>query len=457
MEAVYDERSRRITTVSTLGLSPLRIGAATMARGEPRRGRDPERQMQLEATKLREEVADLLEISRLGQIINQGVTPPEMLLPEWLEKRALHLVFGYREDGKSWLVAKLAIDVLKLDPSYTVLWMDAEQGGQAMAERVDILGIASEMGLSVAEIDRRFVHVNLTTVARSGFAQFVEWLEFWRFTLVVWDPVSAHFAAAGVNDDRDNSGVSDWFQSLHNPVNRYGGTTICIDHVPQDKELRDRPKGAGTKEQRPRVLYKVKKKRHFDRQRVGELEVTRTKNSNAAPIPPLRTIQIGGTPFVFHEFTLSDADIRREEAARRRDYMDRTMEFLVRQRRQHPEDGYVVKKALAVAVRGRETTLRKLYDRLVDGLVFDGLDYAPYVELDIRTEKGQSELWLRATDEAVASGRWDGGPAVGGSGPPTGPASDENGLDKPNQGGPRSGLRGAKSGRPTRGGRRGPP
>jgi hypothetical protein len=89
---------------------------------------------------------------------------------------------------------------------------------------------------------------------------------------------------------------------------------------------------------------------------------------------------------------------------------------LVRLRRANPDDGCVTKKRLSEVVRGKKENLLRLYDGLKTNLIVDNVDYAPFVELTVATEAGQETVRLRATEEAVASGKWhsaDGFPMAG--------------------------------------------
>jgi hypothetical protein len=301
----------------------------------------------------------------------------------------------------------MAIEVLRL-PGTRVLWVDGEQGERAMASRAILLGLATGLGLTREQIDSRVVFLPLASLDQAGLKTFMQFVLEYRFDLVVWDPFEAHLANAGFNGN-DNDHVGRWFTWMHNPVGLYGGVTVCIDHVGVDLKRRGRPKGAGMKGDRPRILYLVERKKKFDRDSIGEIEIRCTKNSEDAEIIDHRRIVLGGNPFIFDESAISNKEAKEAAQMDRRSIVTKAMAILVAQRRLKPgpNAGWVSKNELAKVAGGRRRSyVLQTLNELVTDLTLDGESYGPFVEVDIRPHGEEERTYFRASEVAVNSGRW---------------------------------------------------
>jgi AAA domain len=279
---------------------------------EPKKVRvRPRSKKQAEAT---EQVAEFLEISDLGAYMRGEIAPPDMLLPDWLQKNVLHWAQGEPEDGKSWVMLWCAVQLLELDDEARVLIMDGEMGSKSVAERLRVLG------LDAGTAEARVTHVNLSSVPREHFDKFVVWATVMRFDLIIWDPIAHHLAGAGMNEN-NNSEVAEWIARVVNPLLAQGSTVIGVDHIVKSGDGNGYARGAGNKKARARVVYEFDKKVTFDRETIGHIIVRVEKNSDASDIPREREIFLGGNPtdgrFVFRvseREPVPKVDGRREQA-----------------------------------------------------------------------------------------------------------------------------------------------
>jgi hypothetical protein len=348
----------------------------------PRRGRR-------KRFKSDDKVREWLDVSDLATIMREGVKPPEMLLPGWLQRAVLHWFQGEPEDGKSWVAAWCAAQVIRSVPGARVLWMDSEMGDRTMAERLVALELAPHT------VERQFVHVNLSLLPHAGFDVFREWVTDHRFDLLVWDSMAQHFAGADVNDDRSNSEIAWWIAELVNPVSQYGGTTVCVDHLGKAGQSGGYARGGGAKKARARVVYEFKKTAPFDRETIGQITVAREKNSDSAEIPKRRSVQLGGTPFVLREFELSPEDERNEKKAQRAQDVRRLLATLKHQAKQNPDRPRLSFSRWVALTPGKAARLREIARELMHHphTSEDG-SYAPRVRWEVEKLGTKEVTWV---------------------------------------------------------------
>jgi hypothetical protein len=342
------------------------------------------------------EIGKWLEISDLAKVMQNEIEPPAMLLEGWLQEGALHWFQGEPEDGKSWVAAWCASQVIVADKSARVLWLDSEMGQRTMAERLLALG------MDARTVARQFVHSNLSVLPRAGFEDFRAWVRQHEFRLVIWDSMAQHFAGADVDDDRSNSEVAWWISEVVNPVEQYGGTTICVDHLAKSGESRGYARGAGNKRGRARVIYEFKKVRPFDRHEVGEITVTRRKNSASAEIPEVRSISIGGSPsgFVFRATEIPPEGRREEQLLRDAQYRRNLIATLRHQAEQKPDDRRLSFSKWIELTDGKDNRLRKIARELLhDPEIREDLSYGPAVDWEATKTGSRETVWVWIPDE----------------------------------------------------------
>src|SRR5262245_55340226 len=104
---------------------------------------EPESAMMLAYKQKREErekAQELLGLVDLGEVMLNGVTPPEMLVDGLPFVAGVHTeMFGPKANGKTWL-ALVAARTLVLRGEQ-VIWVDKEMGANYMAGRLTALGV----------------------------------------------------------------------------------------------------------------------------------------------------------------------------------------------------------------------------------------------------------------------------------------------------------------------------
>lgn len=246
------------------------------------------RKEQREATA---KILDVLQPTPLGPYMRGEIEPPEMLLPDWLQKGVLHWMQGEPEHGKSWVALRLAVDLLKADRTARVLLMDGEMGPRAIGERLHTLGLDADTA------EERVKHVAIAELPQTLFGDFVVWASWAQFSLVIWDPVIHWLASAGLKED-SNDDFTRWMSGVVRPLLARGQTHLGVDHVTKNGDDRSYARGASAKKGAADVIYVVerKKEERFGREQVGTITVKSEKNKHDAAIPRERSISLGGEP-----------------------------------------------------------------------------------------------------------------------------------------------------------------
>jgi hypothetical protein len=324
----------------------------------------------------------------LGEIMRDGVEPPEMLIEGWLVRGEHHTFFGAKESAKTWFALHCAASLIR--EGKTVLWVDLEMGRRAMAERLAFFGVSPEQ-VSEHFVFLEFPFFSMAEGDRADWAAIVHEV---RPALVVWDAQTGALAAADVQENLGTD-VAKWQRAYVEPVRRVGGTPLMIDHTGHDDQSRavaSRQKGAAAKVE---ISFRVKEDEKPGRDRMGYVTVKRTKNTLDAPIPEERRFRVGSEDgrFVIEDVTdaaVEAADSR--DAQRRMELCDRITAVL----RLNP---------------GKRLTGRAL-ERLVEGRGAEIRDAAKQLALDPNSpvehapgSRGSVEYWVDpAPPEATASG-----------------------------------------------------
>lgn len=228
---------------------------------------------------------DRLGLVDLGEVMVDGVTEPEMLIPNLIIKSDHHLVFGTKESAKTWLILNAAVRLI--GEGKTVIWVDKEMGRRNIGNRLITLGATPE------EVSERFVYLEFPSMDASKESRLL-WTTLLRLrepVMVVVDAQTEVLADAGLNE---NSGtdIERWSQAYLTPARRQGAATLMIDHTGHgdgDRAVSSRQKGAAAK-----VELLVTKDEKFDRESVGRITVTLKKNTVSASIPERQCFKIGG-------------------------------------------------------------------------------------------------------------------------------------------------------------------
>jgi hypothetical protein len=304
----------------------------------------PEEQQTWDAYRAADEAAerrrDLLGLIDIEALIEEGIEEPEMLIPDRIVSHVHQTWHGPKESSKTWIALLDAVTVMRAGG--TVLWIDKEMGRALFFDRLlNTLGVPGDLLINHF-IYAEYPSLDLSEESKTMWRTLIEAR---KPTLLVTDAQTEVLADAALNE---NSGtdIARWANAYLNPALRAGGTTLMIDHTGHDEQGRAR--GSGQKGNAAKVELGFNKLQPFDRETVGLIEITRTKNTAAAPIPEVQRWKIGGTPFTWEpvstmEMLLSDDSRGGYDATR-----DRVSAFI----QQHAGDIEVNPEAPGVTITG---------------------------------------------------------------------------------------------------------
>jgi hypothetical protein len=237
--------------------------------------------------------ADILNRVDLFEIMEWGVEPPWFAVPERIVGGGVpHRFYGPMSSGKTMDV--LACAVYSVNRQQTVIWVDLEMGRNLIAERLVALGAHP---LAVAA---HFVYLDQGSLDRTEPS-----VKAWKGLLdanpdtafIVVDAQMEVLAQSGLNENYA-SDVLKWNDSYLRPALTRGISTVLIDHSGHDAAGRAR--GSSAKGQASRIELEYEKLADFDRETIGRMKITVTKNAIAADLPKTQTWELGGgKPFVW--------------------------------------------------------------------------------------------------------------------------------------------------------------
>jgi hypothetical protein len=233
-----------------------------------------------------EEARSRIGLVDIGEIMERGVEPPDMLVQDWLVKGAHHIFFGPPGSAKTW--AALLMAAVEIRSGQRVLWVDLEMGRESVAERLLALGLTpGEVSGYLTYLE--YPAFTASEADRDLWAGLVQQLQ---PALVVWDAQTGALSAADV-EENSGTGNAKWQRWYVEPVRRVGGTVIVIDHTGHDDKGRpvaSRQKMAAAK---VALSFSVKKGEEPSREKAGFVTVECTKNNLSAAIPTVRRFQVG--------------------------------------------------------------------------------------------------------------------------------------------------------------------
>lgn len=168
-----------------------------------------------------------------------GASPPTILTRSdgacLFYRGKTHSVHGESESGKSWLVQCATAECpIGGEP---VLYVDFEDEGGAVAERLILLGVPPE----VVDNPTMFVYVHpdvAPTTARERAA--FDALLGRTYSLAVVDGVTDAMGVFGLST-KDNDDIAQWHRALPKAIaNNTGAAVACVDHVTKDSQTRGR-------------------------------------------------------------------------------------------------------------------------------------------------------------------------------------------------------------------------
>ncbi len=234
----------------------------------------------------------------LGEIIRQGIKPPEELIEGILLKGKVHQVFAAPGCGKSWVA--LWVTKKLISKGIPVLYLDTENGPRIIAERLKALG-AEEKKLEDYLHYYYSPDLPMTEEATEAYVRLLEEVD---PALVVFDSWVNFLSGAGL-DENVSSDIAKWSLNFSRPARDRGITVLLLDHVPKEGAS---ARGSGRKKEEMDVQWQLKNPKPFDRDTMGEIKLIREKDREGW-LPKMVRFSVGGIEegFVFEGLDEFDA------------------------------------------------------------------------------------------------------------------------------------------------------
>jgi hypothetical protein len=216
--------------------------------------------------------------------MRRGVEPVEMLIDGWLPRRATVWMSSEPEAGKTWICLWLVARAVQ--SGLRVAYIDAELGEPEIVRRLVLLGCDPDA------VDRGVDYLPFPSWSLDDAAGWDEACAENAWDLVVFETASDFLSDAGLNEN-DGRDVTEWAKSFPERVRVHGGTALVSDHVRKDGITNGYAVGSRAKKAKTQLGYEVRVVSGYDTDRVGAVEIVRTKNTFSAPVARKRTLSIG--------------------------------------------------------------------------------------------------------------------------------------------------------------------
>jgi hypothetical protein len=221
----------------------------------------------------------------LGHGMKEGVKPPEELEQGVLLEGGIHIIYADAGHGKTMLALWLMKN--RIEDGENVLYFDNENGHRVIRERLLDLGVDADA------VDRHlhyyaFADLQVNPVGRRKFEAA---LDETAFALIVYDSLVTFLSAAGLSEN-ESTDFDKWCRCYVDPAKSSGVTTLLLDHPGHDG---NRPRGTSRKLQEVDLVWRLIKRKDFDRQTVGEIRLDKKKDRESW-MPEFVTFSVGGSP-----------------------------------------------------------------------------------------------------------------------------------------------------------------
>jgi len=161
----------------------------------------------------------------LGDLMRQGIEPPDELIRGVLLAGRVHQVFCGPGKGKSWLALWMAVRLV--NRGLRVLYLDKENGARIIRNRPVALGA------DPTKVDECLVYVPFPTLDLDPDAveDYIASLE--GFSLVIFDSWINYLAAAGL-DENSNGDLARWSTTFCSEARKRNISVLLLDHVGKD-------------------------------------------------------------------------------------------------------------------------------------------------------------------------------------------------------------------------------
>jgi hypothetical protein len=220
----------------------------------------------------------------LGEPIESGMEPPEMLVSEELYAGRVHCIYSAGGTGKTfkalWLIKKA------IERGRSVLLFDMENGVRIVSDRLRDIGVKADQA-------RRHLHYYpfpSMPLADDASAEFEALLDKIKPDLVVFDSWINCLAAAGL-DENSSVDIALWAEAYPQRARVRGMASLMLDHVPKEGNT---ARGSGRKLDYVDVMWELRNPQKFDRKTIGRIDMHLRKDREGW-LPKVLTFSVGGT------------------------------------------------------------------------------------------------------------------------------------------------------------------
>jgi hypothetical protein len=218
----------------------------------------------------------------LGEPIESGIEPPEMLVPEELYAGRVHCIYSAGGTGKTFKALQLVKKVI--DQDKPVLLLDLENGVRIISERLRDLGAEAD------QVRQHLYYYPFPSMPLSDDAstEFEELLEEIKPALVVIDSWINCISAAGL-DENSSTDIARWSDAYPQRARVRGVAVLLLDHVPKEGNT---ARGSGRKLDYVDAMWELRNPQKFDRETVGRIDMHLRKDREGW-LPRVLTFSVG--------------------------------------------------------------------------------------------------------------------------------------------------------------------
>src|SRR5215210_1274575 len=226
----------------------------------------------------------------LGEPIESGIEPPEMLVDDELYAGRVHCIYSAGGTGKTFKALQLVKKVI--DQDKPVLLLDLENGVRIISERLRDLGAKADQ----ARQHLYYYPFPSMPLTDDASAEFEELLEEIKPALVVIDSWINCISAAGL-DENSSTDIARWTDAYPQRARVRGIASLLLDHVPKEGNT---ARGSGRKLDYVDAMWELRNPQKFDRETVGRIDMHLRKDREGwLPRALTFSVGIGEDGFIF--------------------------------------------------------------------------------------------------------------------------------------------------------------
>jgi hypothetical protein len=204
----------------------------------------------------------------LGEPIESGMEPPEMLVPDVLYAGSVHAIYSAGGTGKTFFALWLIKQVI--DQDKPVILLDQENSVRIISERLRSLGVTGEQ----ARRNLHYYPFPSMPLSDDASAEFEALLDETKPALVVFDSWINFLASAGL-EENSSVDIALWADAYPQRARMRGIACLLLDHIPKEGNT---ARGSGRKLDYVDVMFELTKPQHFDRETVGRIDLRLKKD-----------------------------------------------------------------------------------------------------------------------------------------------------------------------------------